>query len=821
MRTLPPLFAVLRRLHGPAMWHWLSEFILRYRVFILVFVLAITATLGYFGQYAEIQQEFVKVIPEDDPEYQAYVSFKNQFGEDGNAVIIGLSTDNFFTPLRLNTLATLSDELMQLKGVDRVLNLTRLYQLERDDSLKQFRLIEVMPDSIRSQAQADSLRYRLGRLPFYDGILFNKDLTSTLFLVTINEKVLRSKERHQLINRIQETVERDMQPLGIRTYYSGVPYLRSYIAQKLPKELQLFLLLAVVFTAVSLYVLFRSLYAVFIPLMLIVVSTICTFGWIGVLGYKIGLITALIPPLIVVISVAPFVYMISDYHQEFAVTKNNRRALSRMLRRLGLVSLMISGNTALGFLALFFTNVIPLREFGMLAFLSAVTTYVFTILGVPALFSILPDPSGRRLDHLESRPINRMLEGVVVLVARRRGWIFTVAALVAIAGAIGLTRLKAVSYMVDDLPKDEVIFTDLAFLEQEFKAVMPFEIEINTQQKGGVRKLNNLRAIAQVQDTLASYPEISRTISLADAVKWARQGLYNDEPSQYLMPNRDELLGLERYLRRTLVPKGDSASVPILNNLVDSSYTHTRITGFVKDIGSQEMPILLGRIEKDLSAIFDTTGVPPERQVKFAVTGTTKIFLKANDYLINNLNWSLVSIFTMVALQMLLLFRSPRIMLLAIIPNLIPLVFTAGIMGYFGIPLKPSTALIYGIAFTIAVDDSIHYLSAYRYKRKRGRTIPSAVTESLRGTGMSMVYTSVVLFSGFVIFAPSAFSSTQALGILTSATLFIAMFSNLVVLPALLVQFDREKQRFTHAPIDDTLEELDEEDATENTPTQP
>lgn len=789
------------------MWQWLAHFILRNRVAILVGIGLLTVGLGQFGRKAQILQEFVKVVPEDDPDYVAYQAFKAEFGEDGNAVIVGLESDNFFTPARLNALARLSDELVTLPGVDRVLNLTRLYDLRRNDSLQQFELLPVLPDSVANDSQAIAFRDQLLRLPFYQGILFNKDLTSTLFLVTINDKVLVSKDRHQLINTLRDRVNAVAQPLGIKTYFSGVPYLRSYIAQKLPQELVLFLALAVLFTAIALLVLFRSFYAVAIPLVLIAVSTLCTFGWIGLLGYKIGLITALIPPMIVVISVAPFVYMISDYHQEFALTHNNREALERMLKRLGLVTLMINGNTAFGFLTLYFTKVIPLKEFGAIAFLSALTTYLITLVGIPAAYSLLPPPSGRRLNHLKSRFINRIIEWVIILVARRRGLIFGAAVAVAAVGIGGMLRLKPVSYMVDDLPQDDAIFTDLAFLEQNYKAVMPFEIEIDTRQKNGVRKLTNLRRIAAIQDTLATYPELSRTISLADAVKWARQGLYNDEPSQYQLPNQDELLGLERYLRRTLLPQGKQGSEPILNNLVDSTYTRARITGFVKDIGSQEMPKLLARIEADIYAIYDTTGVPPEQQVKFSVTGTTKIFLKANDYLITNLVWSLVAIFLLVALQMFVLFRSARIMLLAIVPNTIPLVFTAGIMGYLGIPLKPSTALIYGIAFTIAVDDSIHYLSAYRYKRKHGRTIPSAVTLTLRGTGMSMIYTSVVLFSGFVIFAPSAFSSTQALGILTSATLFIAMFANLVVLPALLVQFDREKTKIGPAPIDDTLDE--------------
>ncbi len=789
------------------MWRAIASFVLRYRIALLGVIGLAIVFMAYEGRKAEILQEFVKVIPADDPEYQQYLAFKEQFGEDGNAVIIGLESPNFFTVATLNGIYKLSAELDSLEGVERVLNLTDCYSLVLNKTSERFEARPVMTSPIRTQAEADSLRKKLEQLPFYRGLLFNEDYTASLIVVSLTRETLTSKVKHQLIADIKTKTDSLAASVGFKAHYSGVPFIRSYVSRKLPAELTLFMVLAIVFTAIALYAFYRSFYAVIFPLTLLGISSVFTFGIIGLLGYKISLITALIPPLIIIMSIPPSIYMLSDYHTEFVKYGNKLRAMSNMVNKLGLVTFMITANSAFGFLTLYFTNVVPLREFGMLAFLATMATYLLTIVLIPGVFSLLPEPSEKRLKHLNAPLLNAFIGKVERAVENRRPLIYGLTALVTVAALVGMFRLNSVSYMVDDLPQEDQIYTDLGFMEKNFKAVMPFEIMVDTKKRNGIRKLSTLRKMEEIQHVLFKYPEFSRSLSVTDAIKWSRQAFYGGDSSQYSLPTGDELVFLSRYAARSRAIESKEGSSSILNNLVDSSYSRARITCFVKDVGSQRMAALLDSVTADLNKVFNETDEanPTNTEFHFTLTGTTKIFLKANDYLINNLFWSLIATFAINAGIMFLLFGTWRIMLISIVPNLIPLVVTAGIMGFLDIPLKPSTALIYGIAFGIAIDNSIHYLAAYRYHRKQGLAIASAVRASLRTTGMSIIYTSVVLFVGFGIFIPSAFGSTRALGILTSVTMAMALFSNLLLLPALLANFDQEKVE-AKALIDEELE---------------
>lgn len=778
------------------MWQRLADFILRHRIALLICIAVLTAFMGWEGRKAEIQQEFVKVIPEDDPEYQAYKRFQQTFGEDANAVIVGLEAgpgaDSLFRPQVLMGLHDVNEQLRALHGVERVLNIASLYTLRRDSITDRLKLEPIQAGNIQTQAQADSLRSELLQLPFYDGLLLNKTRTATLCIVSLDSAVLNSKGKKVLVNAVQHRMDSLAAATGLKVHYSGVPYIRTYISQKLPNELALFMALAVVVTAVALFVFYRSGYAVVFPLILLACSTVCTFGLVGLLGYKLTLITGLIPPLIVILGIPPSIYMLSDYHAEFVATGDKIEAIRRMVHKLGLVTLMINANTAFGFLTLYFTKVQMLREFGMLAFLATLLTYVLTIVMLPGIFSLLPAPNARRLKHLDSKFITKSVRWMDVIVQRRKALIYGITLALTVVSIYGLSRIRAISFMVDDLPNSDAIYTDLAFMEANFDAVMPFEIVVDTKRPNGVRSLRALKQLDEAQRRLQAYPEISRTLSLADAMKWVRQSYFGGDSSQYALPVSEEFLEISRYARGSGIATKTGERNNVISTLVDSTYQRARITGFVKDVGSVRMPILLDSIRQDLNEVFYPDVKPTEGGPEFMVTGTTKIFLKANDYLINNLIWSLVATFAIVALQMFVLFGSFRIMVISLIPNLIPLAMTAAIMGLFNIELKPSTALIFGIAFGIAIDNSIHYLSAYRFLRKASRSVKEAVSESLRTTGMSIIYTSAVLFVGFGVFAPSAFGSTRALGILTSVCMLIALFSNLLLLPLLLRSFDQE-----------------------------
>ncbi|MBX3101596.1 MAG: MMPL family transporter [Bacteroidetes bacterium] len=795
------------------MWKAVSRIVIRHRVLLLIAVGLLTAFFAYHGSKVEKSQEFARVVPTDDPDFQNFMQFQKLFGEDANTIIIGLKGEHLFTPGGLNAIRRFCEDARKMAGVQEVVSITHVYDLVVNDSTQSFVTEPLLRDSIRTQAQANALKRKIQGLKFYEGLLLNKDGSATIVAVTITKEASNSKQKHQLVVDLRDQVHVLSRQSGLEAHVVGLPYIRSYMSTQIAKELNLFMALAIALTALSLYAFYRSFYAVIFPLILLAVSSLVTLGLVQVLGYKLNILSALLPPIIVILGIPSSIYLLSDYHDEYKKTGHKLLAISKMVRKLGLVTFMINANTAFGFLTLYFTQVTILQEFGLVAFISTMLTFVLTMIIIPGVFSLLPPPTDKNLKHLDAPAIVRIVQLTDRLVQRRSRGIFITTCIILVIGVIGCFKLQAVSFMVDDLPKGDTIRKDLAFLEANFKGVMPFEIVIDTRKEGSLKKLRYLKKIDALQDSLKKYPELSRTLSIVDALKWSRQAYMGGAPGEYQLPAREELTFIAEYAdntRRQAEPQATARPAgrrDILRIVVDSTYRYARITGYVKDIGSNEMPHLMERVQADIDEVFAQEMAPKGDQdasntLNSFITGTTSIFLKANEYLIDNLAWSLLAVFLLIGLQMQLLFGSFRIMMISMVPNLIPLAVTAGIMGYLDIAMKPSTALIYELAFGIAIDNSIHYLAMYRQKRKSGMSIPDSVSETLRVTGMSIIYTSIVLFVGFIIFTPSTFGSTQALGLLTSITLFVAMFSNLLLMPALLLKFDREKSVEGPAPID-------------------
>ncbi len=786
------------------MWLKFAEIILKNRKTFLWIIAITTLFMGYMGTKVEIFQEFVKVVPADDPDFIQYQNFKKIFGEDGNALIIGIEAPNkLFEPTFFNELKHLTDSLNQLEGVKKVLNYTSLPEIYRNDSLQIFEVKTLISDTI----PFESYQQKIIQHPFYKNYIFDSSLTTTICALTLTDKILNSKNKHKLLwnsmNRFEELGKKH----GVKIHFAGLPYVRTYNGQKLPQELGLFMVLATLVTAITLFIFYRSWIPVIFPMLTIALTAAWSLGLVAIFGYKITILMGLLPPLLVIIGIPNSVYMMSDYHEEFVKLGSKEEALKAMIKKLGMVTLMINANTAFGFLTLYFTSVVVLQQFGIIAFLGTMVTYFLTIIMLPGIFSLLPEPTYNTTKHLESKRLNQFIENIAQIVKNHKKSIYITSIILTLLGTFGIFRLYAVSYMVDDLPSDSSIMKDLKFMEQKFNGVFPYEIIIDTQKKNGLKNYNTLKKIEKLQTELEKLPELSNGISIVNLLKLSRYAYFANQPEQYSFPSKDELAFITDYTRNSK----ENSQNSVLDALTDSLNQKARLQFYVKDIGSQKIPSLIAQTDSIIHSIF-----PKDGKVLSEITGTTKLFLKANEYLVDNLYWSLVATFLIIGLQMFVLFWSWRIMWISLLVNLIPLIVTAGLMGYGNIPLKPSTALIYGIAFGIAIDNSIHLMAMYWNRRKHGENISDAIYTSIKRTGMSIVYTSSILLAGFIIFTPSAFGSTRALGVLTSITLFIALFSNLILLPALVEQFDKpsSKEELQSGWINEEYDE-EEDDAIE------
>ncbi|MBX2912458.1 MAG: MMPL family transporter [Cyclobacteriaceae bacterium] len=776
------------------MWTRLAHFIIKYRLPLVILIGLVTIFMGYHAKDAEMSYDFRGTVPANDPEQIFFSKFRKQFGEDGNIVAVGLKDSAIYRYENFERLRQFCAEVKGMAGVNDVISLPLIKKIEKDTANTRFVLTDVFPGKINSQAQLDSLLQEAKKQKFYIGQIVNEKNGAIAILVSIKKEVLNSPKRIGLTDEIIDAGKTFSAQTGIALHYAGLPFVRSVIASKVGQELKIFLMVSVVITGIILLVFFRSFRAVIFPLIVIGIIVIWVLGSIALFGFKISLLSGMIPPIIVVIGIPNAIYLMNKYHTEFAAHGNKVLAISRVVRKVGLATFMTNLTTAIGFLVLLTADITILREFGIVAGLNVMATFVVSLILIPGVFSWMPPPSAKHLKHLDVKVFDKALNAVDLVVHRHRTVIYSVAAALVVFAVIGMSRLHSISFMVDDLPAESVVKRDLAFFEENFSGVMPLEIVLNTGKKRGVIDVKNLRKIDEFEQFLASQKDISKPVSLVSFVKAAKQAFYNNNPARYALPDNRERAFILRYM------KGQSDSSGLFKSFVDEDMQTMRISMQVADIGSDKMDSLVNQvIQPGIDSLFANTGMTA------TITGTTPLFIKGNKFLIANLRGSLLLAFALIAITMGLLFANLRMIVISLVPNFIPMMITAAIMGYFGIPLKPSTVLIFSITFGISVDYSIHFLAKYRQElHATGFFVPVAISNSILEVGKSMVYTSIVLFCGFIIFTFSSFGGTIALGVLTSTTLMISMVTNLVLLPSLIMTFDkRSYTKGGHALIDE------------------
>lgn len=784
----------------------ISRFILRNRTLLIVILALCTAFMAYKGKDVKLSYENSSLLPEKDLTRIQYQEFKKLFGEDGNVIVIGTKNPDIFTLDHFNAWADLGKKLRKIDGVEEVLSITRSVNLIKNDSTHQFDVLPIMRKRATSQTEVDSLKSLILNLKIYEGLLYNPRTKATLMTITLDKKKINDESRIVLIDNLVKEVEAYRKLNNIEIHYSGMPYIRTVTMQKIKHELFLFILMSITIAAFIMFLFFRSLKVVISSLLVVGISIMWVMGTIVLFNFKITILTGVIPSLIVIIVIENCIYILNKYHWEFRSHGNKMRALSQVIQRIGFASLMTNAATALGFAAFILVPNQMLREFGIITSINIMVLYLLTIILLPIIFSLQKPPLHKHVKHLDSNFFGAVLDKIIYLITFRRKLIYSIAGGLVVLGFVGVSLMKTSGKIVDDFRSDDPIYLDLKFFENNFGGVMPFEISVDTKKKNGVMTYSTIQKIDQMQKMINQYPEFSKPLSLVEVLKFARQSYYGGDSSKYSLPSSMEKNFILSYLPKNI----QSAGTSLLKSFLDSSKQITRVSFQMADVGTKHMDSLMAAIHPQVDSIFD----PAKFDVK--LTGNSVMYAKGTNFLIKNLFESVGIAILLISLLMALLFSSLRMILVSMIPNIIPLLITAAIMGIAGIPIKPSTIIVFSIALGISVDNAIQYLSRYRHELKvTNGDIKQSALSALHEAGFSMIYTSIVLVLGFSVFIVSEFGGTQALGILISTTLLIAMFFNIMVLPSLLLSLDKRlvSKNFTE-PI---IEIYNEEDETETT----
>ncbi len=763
-------------------WAKTARIILRNRILILFLVAGFTVFLGLQWKNMRFSNSQANLLPDDHPVNIEYRSFLKQFGEEGNAVVFAIKDTALFTPENFNRWNKLSKQLAAFPEVEFVLSTDNLQELVKNDTKKEFELKPLIKKQFTKQAELDSVTTHLfNDLPFYEGLLFNKKTHTIRTVMYLDKDIVNTTVRKDFIlgdmTNLIESFEKDT---GLDVRISGMPYIRTMNSQNIIDEIGKFILAALGVTSLLFFFFFRSVRATLISMGVVIIGVMWAFGILGLLQYEITVLTALIPPLIIVIGIPNCIFLINKYQQEIKKHGNQALSLQRVISKIGNATLMTNVTTASGFATFIVTDSKLLKEFGIVASINIIGIFVLSLLIIPIVYSFLHPPKTKHLKHLNKKWIDAFVNWTVRVVREQRIAIYITSLVLLVLSIIGIYQIDISGSPIEDMPKKEQFFKDIRFFEAEFDGIMPVEIVVDTKKPKGVLKPATLKRINQLNEVIEEIPELSKPVSVVNLVKYSKQAFYNGIPKYYQLPTSQENTFIMDFARKS------SDNGNLLKSFVDSTGQTARITTFMKDVSTSRMEDIEARLQENIAKFF------PSERFSVYMTGSALLFLKGTKYLVKNLVLSLALAIALIALFMAYLFRSFRMIIISLIPNLLPLVVTAGVMGFVGVPIKPSTILVFSIAFGISVDDTIHFLAKYRQELMVNNwRIKTSVYAALRETGVSMFYTSIVLFFGFSVFVISNFGGTVALGALVSATLLFAMLANLVLLPSLLLSLEK------------------------------
>ncbi|WP_396145230.1 RND family transporter [Flavobacterium sp.] len=789
-------------------WEYIAGIVLRNRVTILVILFLLTVFLAFQWKNVGMTYNEANLLPKDHPANKEYTQFLNTFGEEGNLIVIGIKDDAFFTPKAFAAWNKMVQKLKAHKEIELVVSISNLKKLEKDTINQKFQLVPLI-----NPAQENNSTYLTGiknelfnNLPFYEGLLFNKKSGSIRAALYMNKKMVNSPIRKNFIlNVLVPAVDKFEKETNVDLKVSGMPYIRTINTENMKGEIGLFIGAALFITSLIFFMFFRSFRATFISICILIFGVMWSFGTLGLFHYKITILTAIIPPLIIVIGITNCIFLINKYQQEVKTHGNQAKALQRVISKIGVSTLMTNMTTAIGFATFMITGNDLLYEFGLVTSINVITVYLLTLVVVPIVYSFMPVPKERHLYHLTKNYLSSILNWVEKIVRYKRNTIYFIYGLLMIFSVIGVSQMKVSGSLIGEMPKSASFFKDILFFEKEFNGVQPLEIMINTGRKKGVMKASMMRKMDELQKTIDSIPELSKPVSVVNLVKYSKQAFYNGNPEYYELPTSQEQAFILSYAKNATKNSKEN----LMKSYVDSTGQYARITTFMKDIGTEEMARVEQRLHKRIDQIF------PTDKYTITLTGKALVFQKGTTYLVENLIESLIFAILLIAGLMAYMFRSWKMIFASVVTNILPLCITSGLMGYFGIPLKPSTILVFSIAFGISVDNAIQFMAKYRHDliRNEGK-IKKSVISALHETGVSTFYTSIVLIFGFAIFTLSGFSGTIALGGLISVTLTFAMFANLLVLPALVLTTEKwsGKKDIIEEPVINILRSQDEDE---------
>lgn len=729
--------------------------ILKYPIYVLTLIFIITSLFGYYAFFStnklKVDFSLEQMFPENDIDRDLYVDFINEFSREDDIAIYIYETPNIFSNKSLNEIAELSSDIELIDGVESVLSLGNLDNEKfLDDFPNPFQWIKEHP--IYSQ-----------------GLVSNNGEMASI-IINLEDDINNHDSREITIHEIESTIN---QLTEYKWHGSGIPVMRTSYIQFVNNERRIFLPIAFIVVTLVLFLLFRQIKGVILPLIAIAVTLIWVAGIMALLNISINVVTYLVFNLLMIIGVSDAIHILIKYHENLKNKLNKNDALVKVIKEIGAALFLTSFTTAIGFFSLMLTNIRITKEFGFMLGIGVFLLFILTIIIIPVILSMIDTPNKKHVKRLivgerfqAAEKLNKWNENHPKKILAISGVLFIVT-------IIGLFKMDYDSTIMDDLKPGNKLFDDMKFVEKYFGGTLPLEIVLNFKSEKFAIDSLNLIKVDLFKSEIEKLNDIGTIISYTDYLKILNEEIGSEK--RELPKSKNDAL--------SLIYSIDS---PI--NLLNDDFSKGRLTLRISNIATSRGEELKNEIQQLSSEIFGES-------VDILVTGSTLLALKTNRHLVKNLTVSFLIAFTIIFISMIFLFRSKRLALLAIIPNVLPLMVAGAMMGYLGIKLRPSTAMTFSIALGIAVDDTIHFLSRFRKEYKIYNNYSQAISKTLLTTGKAIINTTIILGLGFIVFSFSQFVPNHEFGVLATIILIVALAGSMTLLPV-LINFIQPKIRF-------------------------
>jgi len=733
----------------------------------MIVLVLITGWLIYECRNLEFDYDFESFFPVKSDDAEFYYSFRQQFEADNEFMLVGVKDDG--PALNLNTVKKVDRLCNELKKVKYVKSVSSI-STASTPVINSFGLTSIPAINLSNPENFSSDSARVVTSAIYKGRFISNDLKSLAIFIRHEER-LKKEAADTLIEQIESlcTAQHFKE-----THISGKLKSESVYLYKTRWELLVFMSCSALLVTLFLWLTFRNAWGVLVPLTVVIASIIWTLGIMAATGKSIDIMVILMPCILFVVGMSDVIHITSQFYEKIDEGLSAAGAIRSSLQEVGFATFLTCISTAVAFLTLNTTSIQPIRDFGTYTAVGVVVAYILSITILPWILLKVKNPDRFKIHTVNVR-WDRFLRKLLLRVYRNPKRILAGTVVLMLLSVWGISRIEVNNSVLDDLDKNDPVKLDFKFFDENFSGVRSFEMQVNAKDPSkDLLDWEILKELDATSNYLVNTFKVGSMISPLELVKGFNQATHDGEASFYKLPDSKEDFEI---LRQKLKPYLKNKEIRLI---ISSDLKVSRFSGRIRDKGSRS-------VGKKNDLLLAWLKIHQSPALQYRITGSADLVDKSNTYLTRNMLEGLGLDVAVLVLIIGLLFRSWRMMLLSVLPNVIPLVMIGGLMGWAGIEMKVTISIIFSIAFGIAVDDTLHLLSRLKVELDKGNNLPFALRTTFLGTGKAMILTAMVIAAGFSTLMLSDFSGTFYVGLLISLTLVIALIAELILMPVLIL----------------------------------